>query len=137
VSRFGFIGPSYRSQSVLADCQTCMNWYLEAVESGMGRSGMVLYPTPGLTLLYSLGKAGVRGEITAQGRTFVIAGTVLWELLPYSSQATIPVVSVAETTIPSGTQYVFNVAGSFLPRIGQVISYQPPVGSPKSDRKST
>src|SRR5580698_8608562 len=82
MARFGFVGPSYRSQSVLADCQTCMNWYLEAIESGMGRSAFALYPTPGLNLLYQLGAPGGRGSITFQGRTFAIAGTVLWELLP-------------------------------------------------------
>jgi hypothetical protein len=82
MGRFGLIGPSYRSQSVLADCQQTINWYPEAMESGMGRSAMALYPTPGLNLLYNLGSAGVRGIFTLQGRTFCVAGTTLWELLP-------------------------------------------------------
>jgi hypothetical protein len=81
MGRFGFVGPSYRSQSLLADCQTCMNWYLESIESGMGRSASALYPSPGLSLLYALGGAGVRGEGTFQGRSFAVTGTTLWELL--------------------------------------------------------
>jgi hypothetical protein len=85
--RFGFVGPSYRSQSVNADCQTCMNLYVESVESGQGKGPLVFLQTPGLNKLYDLGAAGVRGEITAQGRTFAVAGTVLWELLPPNSKA--------------------------------------------------
>lgn len=154
MARFGLVGPSYRSQSVNADCQTLMNLYLESIESGQGKGPFALYCTPGLNLLYNLGpettstsvvgSAGipiqlavvsiagmapgvlvtvdvgvnqevvkitainpaipsftavftkqhaagtliqcppgpaVRGIITAQGRTFVVTGTVLWELL--------------------------------------------------------
>lgn len=79
--RFGFVAPSYRSQSVNADCQTCMNLYVETVESGQGKGPLALYCTPGLLVLYNLGNAPGRGMITAQGRTFAITGTVLWELL--------------------------------------------------------
>ena len=85
MARFGFVGPSYRSQSVLADCQTCMNFYPESIESGLGKSAFALYPTPGLNALWNLGPAPVRGLLTTQGRTFCVAGTVLWELLPPST----------------------------------------------------
>lgn len=82
MARFGFVGPSYRSQSVLADCQVCMNWYLESIESGAGRGASALYPTPGLSMpLYVFGAAGMRGETTVQGRTFSVQGTTLWEQL--------------------------------------------------------
>jgi hypothetical protein len=82
MGRFGFVGPSYRSQSVLADCQTCMNWYPESIESGLGRSPLALYPTPGLNLLYQIGAAGMRGMAAPlQGRSFCIQGTSFVELL--------------------------------------------------------
>ena len=81
MARFALVGPAYRSQSVIADCQTLINLYLEAIESGQGKSAAALYRTPGLLKLYDLGQVGSRGLITAQGRTFVVAGTVLWELL--------------------------------------------------------
>lgn len=87
MARFGLVGPSYRSRSILADCQTCMNLYLEAIESGQGKSAAALYQRGGLNKLYDLGQAGVRGSITAQGRTFEVAGTTLWELLPPTSKA--------------------------------------------------
>jgi hypothetical protein len=82
MARFGFVGPSYRSQSVNADCQTCMNLYVESVESGQGKGPLALYCTPGLSPLYNLGPSPIRGLITAQGRTFAVAGATLWELLP-------------------------------------------------------
>jgi hypothetical protein len=45
--RFGFVGPSYTSQSLNADAQETINWYIEHVESGNGNAPMVLYPSPG------------------------------------------------------------------------------------------
>ena len=160
MGRFALVGPSYTSQSKLADCQMTMNWILEAIESGQGRSAAAMYPTPGLALLYNFSvlssaiasaqqtsfptgntynfslkqplplevgqtftfsqvagpfqitavtdnktfaatgpvigatffevgtillnfaqPAAIRGEITAQGRTFVVAGIYLFELL--------------------------------------------------------
>lgn len=82
MARFGLVGPAYRSQSVNADCQTLINLLLEKIESEDGKSAAALYNTPGLNLLYNLGSAGVRGIIAAQGRTFCVAGVILWELLP-------------------------------------------------------
>jgi hypothetical protein len=79
---FGFVGPSYRSQSVAADCQVCLNWYLEAIESGTGVSRFVNYRTAGLSLaLYNLGAGPVRGIETFLGRTFAVAGSQFYELL--------------------------------------------------------
>lgn len=86
MSRIGLVGPSYTSQSPNADCQMCMNWYVEKIESDAGKSGHALYSTPGLKKWYDLGTAGLRGMITAQARTFVVAGSKLWEL--YSPSAT-------------------------------------------------
>src|SRR5437899_2400159 len=81
MARFALVGTAYRSQSVIADCQVLMNLYLEMIESGEGQSAAALYCTPGLLALWNLGGVACRGIITAQGRTFVVAGTVLWELL--------------------------------------------------------
>ena len=88
--RLGFCGPAYRSQSVSADCQVLMNLYLESIESGVGKSAMALYRTPGLKLLYDIGgNAGFHGNglITAQGRTFGAVGSNFYELF---SPATVP-----------------------------------------------
>src|SRR5258708_18162862 len=85
--RFGLVGPAYRSASVSADAQMCMNLYMENVESGVGKSQAVLYRTPGLLALYALGNAGLRGNrlITAQGRTFAALVSQFIELLSPTS----------------------------------------------------
>lgn len=44
----GFCGPSYESQSPIADAELCLNWYTEAMESASAASKQVLYPTPGV-----------------------------------------------------------------------------------------
>lgn len=44
----GFCGPSYASQSPIADAELCMNIYPEQMESKGAASRWVLYPTPGL-----------------------------------------------------------------------------------------
>lgn len=57
-----------------------MNWYLESVESGEGKSAMVLYPTPGLMLFCALPTGPVRGELAINGRMFAVGGAVLYEI---------------------------------------------------------
>lgn len=86
MARFGFVGPSYRSQSLSADCQTCMNLYIELIESQVGKGPLALYSTPGKNLVYQLGGAPMRGATVAGGRSFAIAGTQLWELLAGGGQ---------------------------------------------------
>lgn len=81
MGRFAFVGPSYTSQSVNADCQRCVNRYVETIESGTGKSAAALYPTPGLKTFNDTGEAQVRGGITIVGRTFFVAGTHLYEVL--------------------------------------------------------
>jgi hypothetical protein len=80
VARFGFVGPSYTSQSLTSDAQTCMNMYPETNESGAGKSGLVLYPTPGLKLFCTLAGSSVRGQWVAVGRWFAVSGTNLYEI---------------------------------------------------------
>ena len=69
MARFGFVGPTYSSQSVIADCQRCFNWYPEMVESGQGKSQMVLYPTPGLKQF-----AAVAGAVKHRGCLAITSG---------------------------------------------------------------
>lgn len=110
MARIGLIGPSYTSESVNADCQMTMNWIIEKIESDQGKSGFALYRTPGLALTHSLGTAGVRGMITAQGRTFAVAGPKLWELFPPS--ATPVKIDRAPTPMVSDGQPVSMASGS-------------------------
>lgn len=48
MAKFGFVGPTYASKSLNADAQRCINWYVEAIESGAGKGPAALYPTPGI-----------------------------------------------------------------------------------------
>lgn len=76
---FELVGPSYTSQSPnLADMLT-MNWYPESSE-GEGQSPAALYPTPGLEVFCDLTDTPIRGEITANDRTFVAAGAHFYEI---------------------------------------------------------
>lgn len=79
MARFGFVGPSYTSQSVLADCQRLMNWYVETVESASAKAALTLYPTPGLTVFSTIAKP-VRGLFPINGRVFGVGAGILYEL---------------------------------------------------------
>jgi len=61
MAQIPLVGPTYQSKSVAAECQRTINWYPEAIESQMGKSGAaaVLYPTPGLRQIPSTALPGV------------------------------------------------------------------------------
>lgn len=80
MSRFSLVGPSYASQSLVADCQKTMNWYPEIIESQSGKSGMALYPTPGTALFVTLPGAPLRGQLEINGRWFAVSGTNFCEI---------------------------------------------------------
>jgi hypothetical protein len=82
MGRFAIVGPDYVSQSPIADCEMTMNFVLEQIESGQGKSQAALYCTPGLKLLANLPGGQGRGIHTAQGRTFCVVGTQLLEGSP-------------------------------------------------------
>lgn len=84
----GFIGGSYTSWSPYADAQDTMNLFVEHVESKPATvsggtavaASLVLYGTPGLTLLATLPTSPVRGIWCNQFRCFVVAGSKLYEI---------------------------------------------------------
>ena len=77
MARFGFVGPSYQSEAVNADCQRCRNWYVESMESGDAASAATLYPTPGLTPFVQLpGSGPLRGLHEYNGRVFAVTDKV-------------------------------------------------------------
>lgn len=80
MSRFGFCGASYTLQSISADCQKTMNLYLEAVESGQGKSAYILLPTPGLKIFSGNSGSQVRGELTINARSFAVIDGKLLEI---------------------------------------------------------
>lgn len=86
MARIGFCYGFYTSQSVNADCQLCMNLYPEAIESGIGKSAMALYGTPGIRSFAILAGIGqIRGtfQITSGSlgqRLFAVGDGNLYEV---------------------------------------------------------
>lgn len=58
----GFVGPTYKLDSVNVDCQRCVNLYPEVISSGTGKEGSTIYykSTPGLKKLFEVGTGPVR-----------------------------------------------------------------------------
>lgn len=78
MSRFGFVGPIYQSQSPNVSAQLLMNWYMEAVEAEENEP-LVLYPTPGLTQYTSAGDK-TRGSVEINDRAFMVGSDDLVEI---------------------------------------------------------
>lgn len=75
----GFIGASDASQSVIADGEITMNWYLEQLPP-FATSRFALYPSPGFQTFLSVTDLNCRGSLSVNGRTFVVWGTGLYEI---------------------------------------------------------
>ncbi len=78
----GFVGPSYQSQSPIADRQRCMNLYLERMEVPTAKSAATLYPTPGFSLFATFPESPGRGlfAVPHAGRLFTVMGQMLYEV---------------------------------------------------------
>jgi hypothetical protein len=76
--RFSFVGGSYQARA--GDCQRTINLYPEALESGSGKSPMVLHGTPGTVLWQALPTGPVRGFNNCNGRVIVAVGAALYEV---------------------------------------------------------
>jgi hypothetical protein len=116
--KWGFIGPSYTSQSIAVAGERCVNLYPERIEShsgGKANVGWVLYGTPGLLAFSSFGgKSNIRGILATGGRCFLVASNTLYELLSNSVQ--IPIGDVpddgkAVTMASNRTQICIATAG--------------------------
>ncbi len=85
MARVSFVGGSYQSASPNADCEYSQNWMPEVIESGVGTSAMVLYPSPGTAVFSAL--TNMRKVLTGLyfgTRAFVVAQDLsyqyLWEI---------------------------------------------------------
>jgi hypothetical protein len=76
----GFLGGSYESQSLLADCERTVNWYPEKLQSENASRKKVLYPTPGVNVVTQVASGYGRAHFCMQGREFAVVGAVLWEI---------------------------------------------------------
>lgn len=76
----GFVGPSYTSQSRVADAERTVNFYPERLESPGAKARYALYPTPGVTTFATANEAPVRGLFVHEGRCFTVIGYRLYEV---------------------------------------------------------
>src|SRR5512146_1986366 len=66
MSRFGFCGPTYTSQSPNVDVERAINLLPEKIEWSGGKSQYALYSTPGLKLRYNLGATAILGTFACR-----------------------------------------------------------------------
>lgn len=75
----GLAGGSYTNLSTNVNAQTCVNWYV--VPAGPeSRTKAVIYPTPGTTLIRSVGAGPHRGSLEHKGKTYFVSGAELIEM---------------------------------------------------------
>lgn len=80
----GFCGPAYTTRSKLANCERCVNLYLEVNESPSAKGKRTLYQTPGLAQFTNFGGLSVRAansvlQGTAGERAFSVSGANFYE----------------------------------------------------------
>lgn len=78
--RIPIVGQTYESRSPAVDAQRTINLYPERIESGQGKSNLVLYPTPGLKPFGSTPTFPHRGMYSELGRAWTVAGDKLYEI---------------------------------------------------------
>lgn len=70
----GFVGPSYVSQSPLADQEELINWYYERMESTGASTDGALYPTPGFETISTSTQAPGKAHFFENSREFAVVG---------------------------------------------------------------
>ena len=75
-----FIGGSYQSQALTADCEMTWNWYVEQLQSPGATAKGALYPTPGVTAISTPLSGNGRAHFAINGREFAVIGTNLIEV---------------------------------------------------------
>lgn len=76
----GFVAGAYEALSYAVSRDELINWYPEKVESGLGKSAINYYPTPGLILAVDTSALGQGREIFAlDGRMFAVIGATFIE----------------------------------------------------------
>lgn len=69
-----FANGFYTSQNPGADCELCVNWYPERMESPGAKTDTVLYPCPGFSAFATLSPGPIRGMWHQNGLTVVVSG---------------------------------------------------------------
>lgn len=76
----GFVGPSYRSQSPIADQEELINLYPEKMESPGASTQWALYPVPGYENISTATAGPGKGHFFENSREFAVIGTQFIEI---------------------------------------------------------
>lgn len=98
-----FVGPSYQSQSLVADVEKLVNWYPEHIEMPGATTSYAHYPTPGQQSFVTTTDVGGRALYTMAGRTHAVMGGGIHEV--FATQTTTRRGSVAQDNNPATISY--------------------------------
>lgn len=100
----GFCGPSNPSQSLLADGERLVNWYVERISQQFAPTEAALYPTPGQSAYITTSDVGVRAIMSEiNGRAFAVVGTSFREL--FATRTSTIRGTVAQNQYPATISY--------------------------------
>lgn len=117
----GFIGGSYKSQSVLADVERSVNFYTETIEAAAGGNRSALYPTPGckpfvqaVDGITDIGTRALWGGLTSPNteQCFAIVGGGFYEI--FANQTVTRRGTVTRDGMPGQIVYNGTAGGQFL-----------------------
>jgi hypothetical protein len=91
------------SQSLVANCERCVNWYPEVMQSQYAPTGATLYPTPGTEVRLTVPKSGARAFWSSGDRAFSIFGDTLYEV--YDNWAYLSRGTVVQDSNPATISY--------------------------------
>lgn len=123
----GFIGPSYTSRSRTVESELCRNFYVEQVETGLGKDKFCLYGRPGNSLFSNMQAGQGQGMLEIQGRCFPVAGGNLYEVNAAGEFSKIGPVGttdpVSMAANPSQIVITSTAGGGWLLPLNDVASY--------------
>jgi len=124
----GFVGPTYQMDAKSFDCQRSVNLFPIMSEVGTSKSVVALRITAGLDEVATVGGGPVRACIEADGRSFWVSGSTLYEYTGgvVTSRGTLLTATSRCTINYNGTQifivdgiygYIFDLAGNTFNQI--------------------
>lgn len=88
----GFVGEAYTADALVADAQTSVNLYLEAIESGDGQNTAYLRLKPGIAIALTLPTQPVRGLWSNDTGMYAVAGNTFYQIFSnntYNARGTV------------------------------------------------
>lgn len=77
--KLNLVGGAYSLDNIEIDCQTCINWYAQAPESGGGQAALI--PTAGLVKKHTLNGAIKGMQRLSNNALLIVAGTTAYRIV--------------------------------------------------------